>query len=397
MKGQHSESILVLPMSEHALWREFTAPCRVNLLGEHTDYTGGFVLPMAIPFFTIARIASSSTAGYSFSSERFPQSRQMDRADRSGAAGDWSDYSVGVLRELQALGIEPPSFAFHLRGDVPIGAGLSSSASVEVASALAILAQANVELPAEQVALLCQRAENNFAGSPCGIMDQLAVTAAQANHALLLDTRTLHCEHIPLPLDVRIVVCNSMVKHSIAEGEYGMRRREVEAGQKILCATFPHIGSLRDATLAELESCRAAMPLESFLRCRHIITENLRVLEAKETLLHGDNARFGELMLLGHASERDDFACSCPEVDFLVDTAASLEGCFGARLTGGGFGGCTVNLVAKSSVENFSAELKLRYQERFHILPEIYVCEAVDGAMRRNAAHTGTPKQESQS
>jgi galactokinase len=385
-----------IAMSDNALWREFTAPCRVNLLGEHTDYTGGFVLPMAIPFYTIARISTGDDAGYSFRSERFPESRRLECADRSGPVGNWSDYPVGVLREFQALGIEPPPFTLHLRGDVPIGAGLSSSASVEVASALAMLSHAGVELPAAQLALLCQRAENNFARSPCGIMDQLVVTAAKAEHALLVDTRTLEWEHIPLPPDVCIVVCNSMVKHSIALGEYGMRRLEVEAGQKILCATFPHISSLRDATLAELEIARPAMPLESFLRCRHIITENLRVLEAKAAMLSGDNHRFGALMLAAHISERDDFACSCPEVDFLVDTAASLDGCFGARLTGGGFGGCTVNLVAKDLAADFAAELKRRYRESFSISPEVYLCDAVDGAVLRNM-DTGPLKQEARS
>jgi len=365
--------------------RNFVAPARVNLLGEHTDYTGGFVLPMAIPFVTIASISAGTNAGYSFSSERFPGLREMPLADRSGAMGDWSDYPVGVLRELQALGIEPPPFALHLGGDIPIGSGLSSSASIEVASAMAMLAHAAAEMPAGEIALLCQRAENNFVHSPCGIMDQLVVTAARSGRALLLDTRSLHWEHIPLPAGVRIIVCNSMVKHSVATGEYGVRRREVEAGQAILCLNFTHINSLRDATLGELELCRPQMTHESFLRCRHIITENARVLEAKEALQSGDNVRFGELMLAAHASERDDFACSCAEIDFLVDTAATLDGCFGARLTGGGFGGCTVNLVAQEKAEDFAAALKQRYLESFGIAAEIYVCEAVDGAMLRNA------------
>jgi len=369
---------------------EFVAPARVNLLGEHTDYTGGFVLPMAIPFFTFASLSASKDAGYSFSSDRFPGLREMPLADRSGATGDWSDYPVGVLRELQALGIKPPPFALHLGGDIPIGSGLSSSASIEVASAMAMLAHAETELPAGKIALLCQRAENNYVGSPCGIMDQLVVTAAKAGHALLLDTRSLHWEHIPLPADVRIIVCNSMVKHSIATGEYGIRRNELEAGQAILMANFLHIGSLRDATLEDLKACQDQMTPESFLRCRHIITENARVLEAIEVLQRGDNVRFGELMLAGHVSERDDFACSCDEIDFLVETAASLDGCFGARLTGGGFGGCTVNLVAQEKTDAFAAELKQSYLQSFGIAAEIYVCEAVDGAMLQNA------KQETQ-
>ena len=375
---------------------EFTAPARVNLLGEHTDYTGGFVLPMAIPFFTVASISPRNDARYSFKSELFQELRELSLADRSTAAGDWSDYPVGVLRELQALGIEPPPFALHLRGNVPIGSGLSSSASAEVASAMAMLAHAKATLPAEQIALLCQRAENNFVHSPCGIMDQLVITAAKAMHALLLDTRTLGYEYVPLPQDVRILVCNSMVKHSIATGEYGVRRREVEAGQKVLCENISRISSLRDATLDDLHACRSQMSPESFARCRHILTENLRVLEAKEAMLCGDNVRFGKLMLAAHASQRDDFACSCPEIDFLVETAASLPGCFGARMTGGGFGGCTVNLVAQERVESFAGELKRHYHENFGVLAEIYVCEAVDGAMVRNSPNGNVPKQEPQ-
>jgi galactokinase len=213
----------------------FRAPARVNLLGEHTDYTGGLVLPMAIPFHTLAAIAPADDEdAYSFTSETFSTSRSMARNDRSPAIDDWSDYPLGVLRELQLLGIEPPPFALHLAGNVPFGAGLSSSASVEVASCLAMLALSGVTLPPAEIALLCQRAENNFVHSPCGIMDQFVITNAIAGHALLLNTRDLTFEHLPMNqgalAETQIVVCNSMVKHSIAAGEYGHRRAESEQG-----------------------------------------------------------------------------------------------------------------------------------------------------------------------
>jgi galactokinase len=363
------------------------APARVNLLGEHTDYTGGLVLPMAIPFFTKASIAPRAEDGYHFRSDLFEGTRTLARDDRSLATKHWTDYPIGVLRQLQQRGMEPPPFDLHLGGDVPFGAGLSSSASVEVASAIALLAFSGATLSAADVALLCQRAENEFVLSPCGIMDQFAVTAARAGHALLIHTRDLTYEHLPMNqgelAETQIVVCNSMVRHSVASGEYGVRRRELEAGQAVLRQQFPQMRDLGDATLQQLESVRELMPHESYLRCRHIISDNSRVLQAREAMFAGDPVAFGRLMLAGHASERDDFQCSIEEVDFLVETAAALPGCFGARLTGGGFGGCTVNLVARQHSASFATALKQAYHQRYGITAETYLCDAVDGAYAR--------------
>ena len=378
------------PRTPSHLGRSFSAPARVNLIGEHTDYTGGLVLPMAIPFYTDATIASRDDEFYDFESDRFEGSRKIARGEQSEATGEWSDYPVGVLRMLQQRDIDPPAFTLRLRGDVPLGSGLSSSASVEVASAVAMLADAGAALPIEEIALLCQRAENEYVHSPCGIMDQFVVTAARAGHALLLQTRSLKYEHISMVegalADTQIVVVNSMVKHSIATGEYGDRRKQVEAGQAVLVAKFPQLRDLGDATLAQLAACEEAMPAESFRRCRHIVTENARVREARAAMLAGDPARLGKLMLEAHASQRNDFECSTDEMDFLVDAAAALPGCFGARMTGGGFGGCTVNLVTRGDTDSFADALKAAYRERFDIVADSYVCEAVDGAMLRNAA-----------
>ena len=370
----------------------FTAPARVNLLGEHTDYTGGLVLPMAIPFATTATLLLPPTpdAAYTFSSQNVPdQPRSMSLDDRSEYIHQWSDYPVGVLRELQLLGIYPPPFHLSFVGDVPLGAGLSSSASIEVATCLALLAHAGATLPPEKIALLCQRAENIYVHSPCGIMDQFVVTAAIAGHALLLDTASLHYDQLPLPPGIEVVVCNSMVKHSVAAGEYGSRRDQAEAGQKILTERFPEAHNLAHATLAQLEATRDAMTPESFRRCRHIITENARVRQARElltttdTVSPGDIEHLGQLLYASHQSQRDDFQCSTPEIDFLVDTASHLPGCFGARLTGGGFGGCTVNLVAKDHVPAFTEALQSAYREHLHLEAETYVCNAVDGAIAR--------------
>jgi galactokinase len=367
--------------------KTFTAPARVNLIGEHTDYTGGLVFPMAISFTTVASIKSVPDQRYTFSTDLFPQGRTMALDDRSAGVNDWSDYPVGVLRELQALGVEPPPFALHLSGDVPFGAGLSSSASVEVATAMALLAHSGASLSTPEIALLCQRAENNYVHSPCGIMDQFVVTAAKAHHALLLHTRDLREEQIPMNrgelAETCIVICNSMVKHSIAAGDYGNRRRELEQGQAILRETFRELRDLGDASLEQLQQCEANMSTASFQRCRHVISENQRTLQASHAMTKGEARYLGELMTASHASQRDDFACSCEEIDFLVKTAIDLRGCFGARLTGGGFGGCTVNLVAKADADEFVSALREAYGKRYDISAEIYVCEAVDGAVER--------------
>lgn len=390
MKSQSDESVCASSQNRRD---RFSAPARVNLIGEHTDYTGGLVMPMAIPFCTIAELQPASDGLYCFSSELFPTTRLMAVGDRSAATGDWSDYPVGVLREFQQRGIDVPPFNLHFSGDIPLGAGLSSSASVEVATAIALLACANAAMRAEEIATLCQSAENNYVGSPCGIMDQFVVTAATAKHALLLNTRELTFELLPMNegelAHCRIVVANSGVKHSIAGGDYGQRRREVEAGQSILRGRFPELRDLGDATVDQLAACEQAMPAESFRRCRHIITENQRVRQAREAMLAGDPFRLGKVMTAAHASERDDFECSIEEIDFLVAKAIELRGCYGARLTGGGFGGCTVNLVNANDVDEFVSKMRAAYQGQYGLELQTYVCEAVDGAIARNAAMHG--------
>ena len=374
----------------------FVAPARVNLIGEHTDYTGGLVLPMAIPYFTVADIQPARDGEYHFASDRFPKTRSMKPEDRGAACRDWSDYPVGVLRELQKLGYTPEPFTLRLRGDVPLGSGLSSSASVEVATAFALLGHMGVSMAPEQIALLCQRAENVYVESPCGIMDQSVVTMAEEGHALLLDTHTLRHEAVPMNRgalgQTEIVVCNSMVKHSIATGEYGQRRREVEEGETAVLKAHPKLRDLGEATLGDLEGIRGDISEESFRRCRHIITENARVRKMREALFAGDAVQAGELMLAAHASQRDDFAASCEEIDMLVDTAAQLPGCYGARMTGGGFGGCTVNLVEKSQAEAFLRQLTAAYADRFQLHAETFVCEPVDGALRRLQRHLAPPE-----
>jgi galactokinase len=265
---------------------------------------------------------------------------------------------------------------------VPLGAGLSSSASIEVAVAMAILSITGSSLPLKELATLCRRAENEYVGAKSGIMDQFIVAGGVQHRAMMLDCRSLDYELLPLPEKIRVVIANSMVKHSVssATGGYGNRRDEVEAGQAVLRKEFDH-ELLRDASLAELEACHDKMSPESFARCKHIITENSRVLAAREALLAGDLENFGKLMIEAHASMRDDFAASCPEVDTLVEIATHLPGCVGARITGGGFGGCTVNVVKTELAEKFVEQIRQQYEKATGIKADCFISSPSDGAL----------------
>jgi galactokinase len=359
----------------------FAAPARVNLIGEHTDYTGGFVMPMAIDFRTVAVVSAREDGRAVFYSANYDEEVDFEIASLTRTpSGRWSDYPVGVLWSLRKEGVAVGGFNMSLAGDVPLGAGLSSSASVEVATAMALLGHARTELPLEKVATLCRRAENEYVGAKSGIMDQFAVAGSVVNRAMLLDCRSLGFELLPLPDEVRVVICNSMVKHAVATGEYGDRSAEVAAGQAVLQRKRPGVKLLRDATLEDLNACRYLMSAASFKRCRHIITENARVLEARKALLAGDMERFGALMVEAHVSVRDDFAASCEEVDVLVAIAMQQTECFGARVTGGGFGGCTVNVVRADAAERFVATLRREYAVKTGIEADCFVCTPSDGA-----------------
>src|SRR5271170_4029239 len=361
--------------------RAFAAPARVNLIGEHTDYTGGFVMPMAIDFQTVAVVSGREDGRAVFYSANYGEEVGFEIVSQTRTPrGSWSDYPAGVLWSLRKEGVAVGGFNMSLAGDVPQGAGLSSSASVEVATAMALLGCAGIELPLEKVATLGRRAENEYVGAKSGIMDQFAVSGCVANRAMLLDCRSLEYELLPLPDQVRVVICNSMVKHAVATGEYGDRSGEVDAGQAVLQRERPWVELLRDATLEDLEACRGMMSAASFKRCRHIITENGRVLEAREALLRGDLERFGALMVEAHASVRDDFEASCAEVDVLVDIANQQVDCFGARITGGGFGGCSVNVVRTAAVEEFVETVRREYRAKTGISADCFVCTPSDGA-----------------
>jgi galactokinase len=361
----------------------YSAPGRVNLIGEHTDYSGGFVMPAAIDFSTLIAISPRTDGRFLAHSVNFNQSIDRPIADLlNDRTKSWTDYPAGVLWALREKGIPVESgFSLTIVGNVPLGAGLSSSASVEVCTAFAVLGTLNITLPLTEIALLCQRAENAFVGANVGIMDQFVICCGKQDNAVMIDTRFLTYTLAPIPPTVRIVICNSMVKHTLADGGgYNTRRAEMEAGLHILQQHRPEIVALRDATMADLEKWGSEMKPESLRRCRHVITEDDRVLAAVEAFKAHDLTRFGELMHAAHASFRDDFEASCPEIDILVDLANKQPGCFGARLTGGGFGGCTVNLVAADNAAAFVDAMRAGYLSATGITADIYTSRASDGA-----------------
>jgi galactokinase len=355
----------------------FVAPGRVNLIGEHTDYAGGFVMPAAIDFGTLAAISPRSDGRIVIWSENFQEqvSHQIDGLPKNGG-GHWSGYPLGVVKTLRDAGFAVPPLSLTVDGDVPLGAGLSSSASVEVATAFAALSLAGAQPAREEIAKLCQRAENVYVGASCGIMDQFIACRGAENHALLLDCRSLEFRLAPIPANISIVIANTMVRHAIAGGEYGIRRGEVEEGTAILRSHRPEIQLLRDATTQDLEKWGAEMPDNVLRRCRHVITENLRTVAAADALAAGNLKKLGDLMAAAHASYRDDFEASCEEVDAMVEAAHRLPGLIGARLTGGGFGGCTVNLVHAEVAKDFAARLHDEYRSATGIDAQIYRCHA---------------------
>jgi galactokinase len=359
----------------------FRAPGRVNLIGEHTDYNDGFVMPAAINFSAYAAIGPRQDKELHLYSANLDDKRTLNLDALSGApSGHWSDYVRGVAAVLQSSGAKLRGANLVVSSDVPIGSGLSSSAALEVATATALLGASGVEMPREELALNCQRAENEFTGAHCGIMDQFISCFGKSGHALLLDCRSLERELLPLSDEAKLVVCDTKVKHNLAGGEYNQRRAGCELSVKYLQRSLPNIRALRDVTLEQLQEFGQGLPHEIFRLAKHVISENARVLAAATALKKSDLQQFGDLMFQSHQSLRDDYKVSCKELDVMVQLATSTPGVIGARMTGGGFGGCTVNLVQKDLVQAFVSRMATGYREETGITPEIFICEAADGA-----------------
>jgi len=354
----------------------YRAPGRVNLIGEHTDYNLGFVLPIALDLATEVSFTVRGRQDYlGLNSATYEEKEQFPIAELSSRKPQhkWTDYVVGVAQQLLKLGfeIEPATLIFS--STVPEGAGLSSSAAIEVSSALALLRGRPID-PLE-LAKLCQRAEREFVGVPSGIMDQYISVFGRKDHAVLIDCRSLTHEYVPLPADqAEIWAVNSMVKHALGNSAYKERVEQCAAAARAL-----KVQSLRDATLHQLETTE--MPNLILRRARHILSENARVLLFVAAAKERDLERMGELFYESHVSMQHDYEISCEEIDFLVQVAMGHEGCYGARMTGGGFGGCTVNLLRPGTVAHFQEAVTAAYQERFSITPHFIRCNPSNGAV----------------
>jgi galactokinase len=360
--------------------RIFRAPGRVNLIGEHTDYNDGFVLPAAIDFHTWVAVSPRSDRILAMRSENFPGLAEyaLDSLD-SQRRYEWSDYAYGVVLMLARAGKPICGADLLVAGEIPIGAGVSSSAAIEVATGYGLLHGCGLPVDRVELARLCQRAENEFVGVRSGIMDQFISCFGRAGRALLLDCRSLEHRWVMLPEGLRLVICNTMVKHELANGEYNQRRSECETGVRLLAKHLPQVRALRDVTLADLEKYRETLPPVVYRRCRHVVSEDSRVLDCVQALAAADLDSVGALMADSHRSLRDDYEVSCAELDLMVELATAEEGTIGARMTGGGFGGCTVNLVKSDRVDAFRRSVAGKYQQRTGRAPEIYVTRAADG------------------
>jgi galactokinase len=359
----------------------FRAPGRVNLIGEHTDYNDGFVMPAAIDFYSYAAIGERADHTLSVYSEQFHQSVEFRIAHLAGPPRKhWSDYVRGVAAVLRDEGYPLRGANLVIDGQVPIGSGLSSSAAIEVTTALALTSLGGVTIPLLEVARLCQRAENTYTGARCGIMDQFVSCFGKQDHALMLDCRSLEATYLQLPPNVCLVICNTMVRHELATGEYNERRAACERVVETIAKFRPEVRALRDLTLEDLEHYQNQISSVDFRRCRHVITENDRVKDAKAALESADLARFGELMYLSHDSLDQDYEVTCRELNIMVKLAREFEGVYGARMTGGGFGGCTITLVENKVVPEFQATVAREYEKLTGLSPQIVVSAAAAGA-----------------
>ncbi|WP_425437234.1 galactokinase [Melghirimyces profundicolus] len=363
--------------------RLFFAPGRVNLIGEHTDYTGGYVFPAALSFGTWAVVCPRRDGVYSLASTGFPE-RVVCRRDgiRYRQEDGWANYPKGVIRQFAEKGatLKGADILFH--GDMPRGAGLSSSASIELATAVALAALEEGEWPMLDLVRMAQRAENEFIGVQSGIMDQFSSGMGKADHAILLNCRTLAYRYVPLELkNFRLVIVHTNKTRTLTDSKYNERHRECLEGFRQLRHRLPFAGVLGEVKVEDWVSHRNAV--ESGLhrkRLKHVVTENRRVVDSAAALESGDLFRFGELMKESHRSLRDDYEVTGPELDVLFEAASSFDGCIGARMTGAGFGGCTVNLVHRDRLRGFREHVTERYSERTGRNPLFYPAEIGEGA-----------------
>jgi galactokinase len=388
-----------------------SAPGRVNLIGEHTDYNDGFTLPLAIDRrteITLQTLPPDSSGGKTFShfysqaldetavwspdgksflakfngkktTEELTELLTRSRTAASASPPAWSKYIAGVMNEFQRLGFLLPPLNLYVETNVPLGAGVSSSAALEVAVAIALKNLLGIELSGGQIALLCQRAEHSYAGVPCGLMDQLSSVFGRKNHLMLLDCRCNQIEHIHVPETVAFLVVNSNIKHDLADGEYRKRRAQCEEACRLL-----QIKSLRDIDLVTLDQNRHRLSESNYRKARHVVSEITRTVEAAALIRSQQWQAVGELMYLSHESMRDDFEISCPEIDQLVEISKNLglaRGMYGARMTGGGFGGCIIGLVESERSEAINQSILTEHKKLTGLNAVSFITRPADGAL----------------
>ena len=358
----------------------YRAPGRVNLIGEHTDYNLGYVLPVALEMSCYAAVAPNGRPELRIFSQDFDShfTIPLDRIADAKPQEQWHDYVVGVAKELVKLHIPLEGLDLFIRSEVPSGSGLSSSASLEMSCACAMLGGRSIDRL--ELALLGQRAESLFVGVPTGIMDQYASVFGREDAAIQIDCRSLQHEYVSLPNGVSVLAVNSMVKHALGSSAYRERVKECRAAVEALGQTDPSVQSLRDATLDFFTRVQETVPPVPRQRARHVITENERVLEFAAAARAGDLEKMGQLFVASHRSMQYDYEITCEEIDFLVDSAIKIPGVYGARMTGGGFGGCTVNLVKAGAEEEFTRQLGDLYQAKYGIGARFYDCKPANGA-----------------
>jgi galactokinase len=357
------------------------APGRINLIGEHTDYQGGFVFPAAVTQGIFVAIGINQVGFCRLYSLDFEEEFTFSLSDISPKKGHWSNYVMGMLGQLKQAGFLPQNFDMVIGGTIPVGAGLSSSAALSIAIGTAITSLFNYQVSKKSLVFYAQKSEHLYAGVNCGIMDPYASAFGKKSHALLLDCRSNSHVEVPIDLiDFQLVLVNSKVKHSLADSAYNKRRLACEESVEILRNEFPEIISLRDIALSDLEKVRKILPEELFPKAKHVITENHRVAEAAESLRQGDLISFGKLLNASHSSLSTDFEVSCSELDFLASKAQNLPEVLGSRMMGGGFGGCTLNLVRKEFLEAFKETIQNNYLGEFGISPDFIEVELSDGA-----------------
>ncbi|SEW33830.1 galactokinase [Chitinophaga arvensicola] len=355
------------------------SPGRINLIGEHTDYNDGFVLPAAIDKKIVYAVALNNTQQCNAHAVFTNETVSFQLNDVKPTPG-WINYLMGVVNQLQERGLPVEGFDCVVTGDIPVGAGMSSSAAVEGGLVMALDRIFGYGLDRMEMALIGQKAEHTFPGVKCGIMDQFANLHGKKDQVMRLDCRSLEFEYFPFKFpDYKIVLCNSMVHHSLASSEYNVRRQQCEEGVKAIQANHPTVKSLRDADMGMLNEVRSQLSGKVYDRCHYVIEEIQRVQDATALLKKGDLQAFGELMYATHEGLSKLYEVSCPELDFLVSLARERAEVAGARVMGGGFGGCTINLVKADKVDEYVAFIKSRYQDQYGKEPEVYVTVIEDG------------------